>query len=85
MTTETPEQARALAAALLAYADRVERGFDGDSALRAVCRAALTFTDDGDFYTLRDHLQFDDTPNADNIDDMFWRESAYAHRAGLGE
>lgn len=54
---ETEEQARALAAALLAYADRLAKGFTGDRALHAVCVAAENFTDDGDFYALRDALQ----------------------------
>lgn len=52
----TPATARAMAEALTAYADALDKGRDGDDFAFLVCEAAFKVTDDGDFYGWQQHL-----------------------------
>lgn len=51
--------ARQIGAALIRFADREEAGLDGDRALHTACVLAERFYDDGNFFALREALQFD--------------------------
>lgn len=68
--------ARQIGAALIRFADREDKGLDGDRALHTACVLAERFVDDGDFLALREALQFDN-----HWDDNGWPEPPELDRA----